>query len=526
MRGKILFLCTLASAMTVTSACAAQTATPPVTRFHFDQKPGPYAVGLKVVEQYDYSRTWGSQIDELGKPVEGERARPLQTLIWYPAAKTAAKPMTVGDYFKLLETETSFGKPRLAGQWVTWKTGMADAMGDSLWAVRDASAAPGRYPVVVYTPSFGVMSWENADLCEYLASNGYVVLAAGALGANSRSMTMDIAGITAQARDVSFLVGYAHTLPDADTSEVAVAGFSWGGIVNLFAAARDSRIRALVALDGSMRYFPGLIKDAGDVHPERMTIPLLFFAQGGMTLEDQDRYLTSPDSRGPSALNAWTHGDLELVFMPGMVHQECSSMDQRNEETWKDFPMMEHADFTRADGIVGYAWIARYTLAFLNANLKQDAEALKWLKRSPAENGVPLHVFGASFRAGSGIAPSAESFRVELGRRGFDHIDEVYADFHKANPDFKLAEAEVNAWGYSLLVGGHQPESIAVLRLNTEIYPDSGNTYDSLGDAYAATGRNELAIESYKKAVATHFPMAALSQEKLDKLEKAQPAAK
>ena len=77
-------------------------------------------------------------------------------------------------------------------------------------------------------------------------------------------------GVNAQARDISFLIGYAQTLPNTDMSELAVAGFSWGGISNLFAAARDNRIDALVALDGSMRYYPGLVKTAGDVHPDQI----------------------------------------------------------------------------------------------------------------------------------------------------------------------------------------------------------------------------------------------------------------
>jgi hypothetical protein len=523
MRGRMLF-CAIAVVMAI--PCAAQSPAQPAARFRFDQKPGPHAVGLKVVEQYDYSRTWGSAVDDLGKPVEGERARPLQTLVWYPAVKTAGKPMTVADYFKLLETETSFGKPHLSGQWVTWKTGLAPAMGDSLWAVRDAAPATGRYPVVVYTPSFGVMSWENADLCEYLASNGYVVVAAGALGATSRSMTNDLAGITAQARDVSFLVGYARSLPDADPSEVAVAGFSWGGIANLFAAARDSRIGALVALDGSMRYYPGLVKDSGFVHPDQMTIPLIFFTQGGPSLEEMARYFTNPGMQGPSVLNAWTHGDLVLVHMLGMAHVEYSSMYQRNEETWKQYQDFKVGDFTREDGIPGYAWMARYTLTFLNAYLKHDAAGLAWLKRTPAENSAPPHLFGATFRAGNGTPATLESFRAETGRRGFDHIDEVYAGFHKENPDFKLPESEASDWGYDLIADGHAKEAIAVLKLAAVIYPDSGDNYDSLGDAYAAAGNNQLAMESYKKAIATHYPQASESQEKLDKLEKAQASAK
>jgi pimeloyl-ACP methyl ester carboxylesterase len=148
------------------------------------------------------------------------------------------------------------------------------------------------------------MSWENADLCEYLASYGYVVIAGPDMGVTTRDMSSDIAGINAQARDISFLIGYAQTLPNTDMSAIAVAGFSWGGISNLFAAAHDSRIDALVALDGSMRYFPGLIKQAGDVHPDQMTIPLLYFTQGEISIENIELNHSAPEQSGPNPLNA------------------------------------------------------------------------------------------------------------------------------------------------------------------------------------------------------------------------------
>ena len=123
-------------------------------------------------------------------------------------------------------------------------------------------------------------------------------------------MTGELAGIEAQARDISFLIEYASTLPDTNISEIAVGGFSWGGISNLFAAARDNRIKSLFALDGSMRYFPGLIKQSGYARPDLMRIPLLFFTQGDMSLEERDRPVNDPGQVGPNALNAWTHGDL------------------------------------------------------------------------------------------------------------------------------------------------------------------------------------------------------------------------
>lgn len=95
----------------------------------------------------------------------------------------------------------------------------------------------------------------------------------------------------------------------------------------------------------------------------------------------------------------------------------------------------------------------------------------------------------------------------------------------KENADFKLPESEANDWGYNLIGNGHAKEAVAVFRLVTEIYPGSGDDLDSLGDAYAAAGDNEKAIESYKKAIATHYPGANESQEKLNKLEKGKASA-
>jgi len=126
--------------------------------------------------------------------------------------------------------------------------------------------------------------------------------------------------------------------------------FQLGGISNLFAAARDNRIDALVALDGSMRYFPGLVKDSGDVRPEEMTLPLLFFTQGDISIEEQAKDFTDKNNQGPNVLNAWTHGDLITVDDMALDHVEHSSMYQRNEEVWKHFQENRKGDYSRADG--------------------------------------------------------------------------------------------------------------------------------------------------------------------------------
>ena len=487
------------------------------TLFQFAAKPGPYPVGLKVVEQYDYSRTYRSATDELGKPDAGERARPIQTLVWYPSQKTGAKPMTAGDYVDLFATETSFGHPDQAAVKEARKN-MAPSLASPLWAIRDAPSETGHFPVVIYAPSFSAPAAENADLCEYLASHGYVVIASPDMGAATRNMTQDLAGISAQARDISFLIGYAQSLPDTDMSEIAVAGFSWGGISNLFAAARDNRIDALVAWDGSMRYYPGLIKRAGDVHPEQMTIPLIYFTQGEFTIEDQERYLKDMDS--PNVLNAWTHGDLTTVHMLGMVHGEFSSGYQRDESFWKGrgFAGSQKADYGREDGAIGYQWAAQYTLHFLDAYLKHDATALAFLKKTPAENGAPQHFMSVSYRAAKGIPATVDTFRTELGRQGFDHAAEVYAAMRKESADFKLDKSTLSDWAYSLFLKDHFPESIELEKLTVQIYPDSSDSYELMGEAYQKSGQKQLAIESYKKCLEKD-PANLDAKEKLKELE-------
>ncbi|RRA49313.1 dienelactone hydrolase family protein [Acidipila sp. EB88] len=216
----------------------------------FHVKPGPHAVGLRIVEQYDRERSFGSTRATAG-------FRPLQTLVWYPAKPSKQPAMTMGDYLELMSTEVSFGRPQKTRDGELLKTWLQSSLKQSLSAIRDAQPEGGRLPVVIYAPSFSSTPWENADLCEYLASYGYIVLASPGMGRDSSESTPDLAGVKAQAQDVEFLVNYAASLPDTDMTKVAALGFSWGGLSNLFAASADPRIKALVSLDGSERYFPG-----------------------------------------------------------------------------------------------------------------------------------------------------------------------------------------------------------------------------------------------------------------------------
>lgn len=62
-------------------------------------------------------------------------------------------------------------------------------------------------------------------------------------------------------------------------------------------------------------------------------------------------------------------------------------------------------------------------------------------------------------------------------------------------------ESSINRQGYALLRGGKQDEAIELFKLNVRLYPESWNTYDSLGEAYAAAGQKDLAIQNYEKSL-------------------------
>jgi Flp pilus assembly protein TadD len=62
-------------------------------------------------------------------------------------------------------------------------------------------------------------------------------------------------------------------------------------------------------------------------------------------------------------------------------------------------------------------------------------------------------------------------------------------------------EAEVNAVGYALMRSEQNERALEVFELNTRVFPDASNTWDSLGEALMNLGRSEEAIRAYEKSL-------------------------
>lgn len=379
-------LCRLtAFLLLVVSGCFRFAAAQTSFQFVFTEPPGAHAVGFRVIEQYDRTRTF-----------DNSGPRPLQTLVWYPAEHSPARPMTLGEYATLVKSETSFGKPVDHGKvqdFVAQFTRGLDAL--PMRAVRNASPqAAAHFPLVIYAPSYNSTNTENIELCEYLASYGYVVMARPSLGAGTREMTIDTAGANAQAGDIEFVLETAKSLPDANLSEVADIGYSWGGTAALVAAARDKRIHALVALDSSFLYGPVPVSD---VHADQIAIPLLVFSRGEEPLAFRDSH--SPDAHPTNVLNEWKQGDMLHSELLAASHITFSSLYQRSERFRSEGLKFAPADYSLQEGAESYNWMARYTREFLDAYLKNEASAAAFIRRTPAENGVPPHLMAADFQA-------------------------------------------------------------------------------------------------------------------------------
>jgi tetratricopeptide (TPR) repeat protein len=63
---------------------------------------------------------------------------------------------------------------------------------------------------------------------------------------------------------------------------------------------------------------------------------------------------------------------------------------------------------------------------------------------------------------------------------------------------YNFNESELNTLGYYLLRHNRVPDAIKIFGLNTEEYPKSANTFDSLGEAYMISGDKSSAAENYK----------------------------
>jgi tetratricopeptide (TPR) repeat protein/DNA-binding CsgD family transcriptional regulator len=116
-------------------------------------------------------------------------------------------------------------------------------------------------------------------------------------------------------------------------------------------------------------------------------------------------------------------------------------------------------------------------------------------------------------------AGGKENTFSELVKNGkFSEAADVIRELRKNQPEFTgISEYLVNSLGYTALKHKDFEGAITLFKLNCDLYPDSFNAYDSLGEAYMLSGDFFMAAENYRHSVEVN-PQNENGKKMLEKL--------
>ena len=464
-------------------------------------KNGAYTVGYKHYTTIDSTRLYIIENDFNNQLVY----RPIPVSIWYPAVidHKNSKQLTVLDYLLILkEEEESKNLPNEL--LLDWFPDLGDTpqnrahLSETVHAVSNADFLEGKFPVVVYAPSYQASSIENFALFEYLASHGYVVISSPSRGTDTRWLeggtTKDM---ETQSRDVAFLLKEIHKYEYIDIDRIALMGFSFGGLSNAITAMKNKKISALVSLDGTERYNYPVLEKSPYFKLDRFTIPYIHFAQK----EIPEEVLTSDNI--PAELN--------------YKFQLYDSLHYSNAYSYK-FHDLGHDHFgtigvlfayrdkrqhkSDAKIMASYKLLSQHTLQFLNATLKNEEKARAFIENSPDKNGFSETLISKKMKKSLTKEFDYNEFKDLALHQGYRDLIPLYKTIVAKNPTFKPEAWLLNRLGVRLSFNaGKLEQGINVFLLGVHIYPEWANLYDSLALAYLYNQDHKNAIANFKRSL-------------------------
>ena len=221
---------------------------------------GPYALGHMEVVIQDHTNP----------------ERTLATQVWYPASGFDANALTL---------------------YVVGTMGPFELEYPSSYAQREVEVAEGLFPLIIFSHGYGGISTQSIDLCERLASHGFVVASAAHMGNTAEddfngTMVPREQALADRPRDVRSLIDTftdEDTLPELlrghiDGTQIGVSGHSFGGYTALAAAAGHAASAALP--DERVSAIAPICPDSSEFSDEELaalTLPTLFI---GGTLDE------------------------------------------------------------------------------------------------------------------------------------------------------------------------------------------------------------------------------------------------
>jgi len=90
----------------------------------------------------------------------------------------------------------------------------------------------------------------------------------------------------------------------------------------------------------------------------------------------------------------------------------------------------------------------------------------------------------------------------EIEQSGLEAALKQFSDLKAAGfGDCYVSESQLNGLGYRYLQKDKLPEALAIMKLNVELFPGSGNTHDSYGEVLLKQGHKDLALAEYRRSL-------------------------
>lgn len=433
---------------------------------------GPYEVGVKFLESIDYSRSFGKK-----------QGRPLKGILWYPGEGVGRSKIKMSDYFLKSKSglegwKEYFGQMNQASIFESVSTWEPGAFLDMI------PSSVNLFPVIIYSPGGFGDEFENAIICELLASHGFIVAAHYSLGPNASATKINAEGLESQARDIEWMIGLVkRDFPKADLDKLGLMGWSWGGLASMLVQARNANIDAVVSLDGSMALHADKILSIPYFSPQKVNVPYLF-TSAKRTSQELKQFLQPVK-----------YSESILVEYPFLNHEDFSSLAYLS-KVFKEGQLNEEEEQSKGS----YDGLTRTVVEFFDLNLKglengglhrtlesQNAqgitnyEGLKSLPNPPATEDFFEMVVSNDISKWSAVFDSVT------------HRDKAYRLFY-ADEAIELA--------YELHYDRQMADKAqALLKLSLRSYPGHYQTHGHLGNLLYKSGRLKEALEYFSRAL-------------------------
>lgn len=469
---------------------------------------GPFTPGFRLIEATDPSRSF---------PAEGVgsvKPRPMRIYVWYPAKPSTDARLRLDDYVRMALEDfrpSILPVPLAKGVEAGDRAGLLDSPAA---AVRDAEAEPGRFPLLVLGQGLYYESpLSHFVLCEFLASHGYVVATSPLLGTRYRLVNINVEDVETEVRDMEFVLATVRAFPFAGLARLGVIGYDLGGMAGLIMSMRNPDVDAFLSLDSGIldMHRSGLPNSHPQYREERFRIPWMHMTQARFIRPETARSTT------PSLFERKAFGASYLVHVPTSNHGGFSSYTAMG--ITKAVPA--YWGPSESDPKPLYEEICRVSLAFFDGCLKQDGGPLEKLLRAEPGSGPDKAAFKIEHKKGAKVPPSEAEIVDLIIEKGLGEAGPAIGRIRADHPGLILVNESVLNWlGYHFLYWwGREEEAVKVFELNASLYPDSWNAHDSLGEAYAARGRKDEAILSYKRSLELN-PENANARAALERLSK------